>query len=121
MFEDLIKAIDQAQADYDAQQATGTRAQRWEAGRMVQLAKRALAEAIAAGAPPCPLCGKPPVGMMQPIKDVLGSRQFEVGCATCPNFTHLDGTTRRVAGRGPLPRHAVEVWAAGPDFWVIKP
>ena len=68
------------------------------------------------GAQPCPLCGQKPHGMEQPTAKGV---EYEIGCLGCKPFKHKDGTTRRPAVRGGLlPKHAVEAWNAGPDFWL---
>lgn len=73
-----------------------------------------LSAAIAEGANPCPNCGRAPHGMRQPDG-------FEVGCTNCGWFRHTDGTIRDHGARGGmLPRHAVETWNEGPDFWKKK-
>ena len=74
--------------------------------------------AIAEGAMPCPSCKTPAIG----IEHQAGKRgfEYEVGCPHCPPFTHTDGTQRKVAARGgALPRHTVELWNEGPDYWII--
>ena len=74
---------------------------------------------IAVGATPCPFCDKPPTGIEHQVKSGF---EYQIGCLSCPVFVHTDGTTRRVTARGgALPRHAVELWNEGPDYWLVNP
>jgi len=87
-----------------------------EARELINVAMKELSSTIADGAEPCPLCGQKPHGMEQPTAKGV---EFEIGCLGCKPIKHTDGTTRRPAVRGGLlPRHAVEAWNAGPDFWL---
>jgi hypothetical protein len=75
-----------------------------------------LSAAITEGAEACPKCGNAPVGIEH---QTIKGAEYEVGCMSCPPFAHTDGTTRRPAARGGLlPKHTVEAWNAGPDYWV---
>lgn len=77
-----------------------------------------LSDTITEGANPCPFCGQPPHGMLQPNKNAAGSVTFEVGCTGCPPFVHKDGSVRNVAVVGGLlPKHAVEAWNEGVDHF----
>lgn len=85
-----------------------------DASIAVERLQAELSAAIAEGAHPCPNCGRAAHGMRQPDG-------FEVGCTNCGWFRHTDGTIRDHGARGGmLPRHAVETWNEGPDFWKKK-
>jgi hypothetical protein len=105
-----------AQEKYFAIVDTAPRAELDKAAAEVVRLKKRLAAQIVEGAKPCPGCGEIPHGMEQPKgKDGV---EYEIGCISCGAFEHTDGTMRlhRVRG-GLLPRHAVEAWNEGPDFW----
>lgn len=91
-----------------------------EASRKARALQEALSAAISEGANPCPDCGAQPHGMEQPTGK--SGVEYEIGCLACGQFEHTDGTLRwhRVRG-GMLPKHAVEAWNAGPDFWMKVP
>lgn len=98
---------------------TATAAENYAATEAVTKLQRELADQITDGALPCPLCGKPPVGLEHPL--ARGST-FEIGCATptCVPFEHEDGTKREVRARGgSSPSHAVDSWNEGPDGWCL--
>lgn len=89
--------------------------------KVVALQKE-LSDVITAGANPCPDCGELPHGLEQPSGK--GGIEYEVGCvAGCPDLELPDGTRiqHRVRG-GLLPKHAVDAWNEGPEFWTkVKP
>lgn len=97
---------------------TGTREQQQQATEKVTALQLAISDAITEGAVACPLCKTLPHGMEHPTGK--GGATYEIGCiAGCKPITHDDGTTRepRVRG-GMMPKHAVEAWNGGPDFWI---
>ena len=58
-----------------------------------------------------------PTGMAHPTG--RGGIEYEIGCTTCKTIPHDDGTVRQFRTRGGvMPRHAVEAWNGGPDFWL---
>lgn len=91
-------------------------------GQAVKALQKALSDAICEGAKPCPNCGAEPWGMEQPAPNARGV-EYEIGCRVCKPFEHKDGSVRAFRARGGLmPKHTVDAWNEGPDFWlVVKP
>lgn len=90
-----------------------------EASAAVKALQAELSAAICEGANPCPDCGGAPHGIEQPR--IGGGVEYEVGCTRCGWFLHTDDTPRDHGARGGLlPRHAVEAWNEGPDYWKSK-
>lgn len=116
---ELKQAIDEAQARYLEIVNTAPQADVLEAGRRVKALRADLVSLLTEGAKACPSCGAAPHGMEQPTGK--GGTEYEIGCLACGPFVHKDGTVRqhRVRG-GMLPKHAVDAWNAGPDFWMKK-
>lgn len=89
------------------------------ASETVKELQKQVSDAIVEGSHPCPDCGAAPIGIEQPRAG--GGVEYEVGCPNCRWFKHTDGTARAHGVRGGLlPRHAVEAWNAGPDYWRTK-
>lgn len=89
---------------------------KWNAGRDPAIRKRmtemfdAISAKVSAGADPCPLCGRVPMGMRK------NTRIFEVGCGVCrPKMIEIEGRLlrRSVAAQGFSPEEAVQKWNAG--------
>lgn len=114
---DLKRQIEEARAAYQAIANTAPAADVRAASQKVKAAQAALTAALIDGATPCPHCDEMPHGLEHPTGK--GGVEYEVGCLTCKPFLHTDGTWRahRVRG-GLLPKHAVEAWNAGPDYWM---
>lgn len=109
-------ALAKAQLDYNAVAETAAPPVIRKASDVVGTLKKQLIAEITAGAVACPGCGNPPHGLEQPRG--TGGVEYEIGCVSCKAFVHTDGTVRLFRVRGGLiPRHAVEGWNAGPDFW----
>ncbi len=117
---DIKAARDQHLAHARSIESTGTAAELRAASQEVEAAQKELIAHITEGAKPCPFCKAPPMGMEHPTGK--GGFELEIGCMHCPAFKHTDGTLRnvRVVG-GMLPKHTVEVWNEGPDFFQIVP
>lgn len=99
---------------------TGTAAELREASVKVEETQRALVAHIVEGAAPCPRCKSDPVGMEQPTG--RGAAEYEIGCPVCTYFVHDDGSLRMALVRGGLmPKHAVELWNMGVDYWAHVP
>ena len=93
------------------------------ASQKVREAQMQIANEIAAGALPCPLCKGPPFGMEQPRLPEGVMTEYEIGCTACPAYVYRekDGTVRATAARGGfLPSHCADAWNAGPSMWKIK-
>lgn len=112
--------IAEKKAAYLAIVHTAPAAEVKKASEAVRDAQRELVLHLTEGAEPCPDCGNAPHGMEQNRSDGKGI-EFEIGCSySCSAFLHDDGTIREHRARGALPQHAIEVWNAGPDFWMTK-
>lgn len=118
----IMKDLESAKADYlSADHDEAPRKVLADKHAAVKAQQKALSEAIADGADPCPSCGAKPHGMMQPRAGGEGI-EFEIGCLGCGYFLHQDGSARAHGARGGLlPKHTVEAWNSGPDFWKKKP
>lgn len=114
-------SLDKARADYHALADTGTAKARDAASDAVHDAQKALSDAIADGAKPCPFCKVIPHGIEHvAARGRAIGVEYEIGCLGCPSFVHTDGTKRMPYVRGgTLPRHAVDAWNEGPDSWMI--
>lgn len=99
---DLKTAIAESRAAYQAIVHTGTAEQVRAVSQAVKAAQKALSDAIAEGALPCPRCKVPPVGIEQPRGGRAGGVEYQVGCPGC-------GASQR---GGLLPKHTVEIWNA---------
>lgn len=114
------KALEAAQSHYLAIESAAPAKDRAEASAKVKDARAAIMAAITEGALPCPISGLPPIGMEQPSSSGRGF-EYEIGSGFhgVKPFRHSDGSIRepRVRG-GLLPKHAVEAWNAGPDYWL---
>lgn len=112
---EIKKKLDAALADYRENPKNLTVKEAEEKTAAIKKLREDLSAAIAEGALCCPKCGKLPMGMEQPDG-------FEIGCISCGWFRHTDGTIRDHGARvaSPLPKHAVEAWNEGPDFWKKK-
>jgi len=116
---ETIKAIEDARARHHKLSQDGRAKESAAVAAEMKAAGKLLVKLITEGADPCPRCAAPPHGMRQP--NGRGGFEYEVGCTTCQPFKHVDGTIREFRVRGGLlPRHAVEAWNAGPDYWKIK-
>lgn len=110
---------DAALTRYRELSATVPADQTREAHNEVEALQKAVSDAIADGALPCPTCGQKPIGIEQPRPPA--GVEYEVGCRNCGLFIHHDGSVRDYAARGgTLPRHAVEAWNEGADWWRIR-
>lgn len=117
---ELKKKAQDAQDHYNTIANTGTTAEVRKASDAVKATKAAIAAKITEGAKPCPKCGTHPHGMMQ--QTGRNGATFEIGCINCGPFKHDDGSVRQFRVRGGLlPRHAVEAWNGGADFWMKHP
>lgn len=116
---ELRKKLQKKKAEYHAKGDAMTVAGAREASDEIDALTKTIAAAIADGAKPCPFCEQPVTGIEHQGKRE-GSFEYEVGCTACPAFEHTDGTKRRPAARGGvLPRHTVELWNEGPDYWIV--
>lgn len=115
---DIKKKIDDARAKYHEIVHTATAAEVKKASDVVKAAQKELSEAICEGANACSGCSHPPHGLEQP--NGRGGVEYEIGCVSgCKPVTAEDGTVRQRRVRGGLmPKHAVDAWNAGPDFWL---
>lgn len=115
---DLVTAISDARAAYQAVANTASAPEKYELSQKVKALQTELRERLAEGANPCPRCDSPAVGV---IHETEHGRRYEVGCPVCSGaFVHKDGTKRLTRVKDALmPKHAVEAWNAGPDFWMV--
>ena len=114
---ELRQKLRVAKAAYHEGQNTMTVAEANKAAGEIGALRDTIAMTIAEGADPCPFCGQVPRGIEHHAKR---GYEYEVGCISCPPFEHTDGTKRKVAARGGvLPRHTVELWNEGPDYWIV--
>lgn len=105
-------ALDEAKAHYLSIANTAPAEEQRAASEKIKAFQSELSALITEGAKPCPSCGGAPVGIEQP------GPTFEVGCSSCGWFRHTDGTVRDHSARGGImPRHTVEAWNEGPDWW----
>lgn len=115
---EIKKQIDEAQGKYLSLVHTAPGNEVRAASAKVKELQRQLSAEIVKGAKPCPGCDQLPHGLEQPRGK--GNAEFEIGCVSgCKPFVHTDGTVRerRVRG-GMIPKHAVDAWNEGPDFYV---
>lgn len=98
-----------------------TRAEEHVLTEEIQALRKELSDTICVGANPCPFCGSPPFGMVQPRGGNLF--EYEVGCSKCSgHFAHEDEAGElhprlHTARGGTKPHHAVELWNDGPSGW----
>jgi rubredoxin len=117
---EIKKQIEDARAKYQEIVHSAPAPEVKAASDVVKALQQQLSDAICEGAKPCPDCGAPPHGMEQPRLGG-GGFEFEIGCTICGWFFIDENTARdRSARGGPLPRHAVEAWNEGPDYWRTK-
>jgi hypothetical protein len=118
-------ALDAAIAGYQTLGDIKSPAQEREWTAKIKAAREAVSSAIIEGAKPCIGCGVLPLGMEQVFdrgRGRIAGTEYEIGCRSCPPFIHTDGTSRAFAARGGrMPRHTVEAWNEGPDFWKEVP
>lgn len=115
---EIKKQIGEAQEKYLAIVHTASGNEVRKASAKVKELQRQLSAEIVKGAKPCPGCDQLPHGLEQPRGK--GNAEFEIGYVSgCKPFVHTDGTVRerRVRG-GILPKHAVDAWNEGPDFYL---
>lgn len=117
MVVELRRKLRTAKHNYHANAETMTVAEARTAADEVAAIRDTISATIAEGAEPCPFCKQKPRGIEHQVKR---GYEYEVGCIACPPFKHTDGTERKVAARGGvLPRHTVELWNEGPDYWIV--
>jgi len=116
-------ALATALAGYQALGENRTAAQEREWTAKVRDARAAVSSVITEGAKPCIGCGAAPIGMEQVYaRGKSKGVEYEIGCLSCPPFVHTDGTGRAFSARGGrMPRHTVEAWNEGPDYWKEVP
>ncbi len=111
----LREKIAEARALHHRQADEMTARQQGASGAFIVAMQKEFSALIAKGAKPCPGCGQPPMGIEHQTQYGFS---YEVGCIACKRFAHTDGTAREFSARGgTLPKHAVEAWNEGPDYW----
>ena len=100
---ELRESVQAARDAYHAIVNEGTRAQLYEASKVVKAAQNALVEALIAGCKPCPTSGLPPTAVIQ--EDDKFGELVEIGSRVCKHYR----------ARGIDQQSAMQRWNDGVD------